>query len=83
MRFFAAAFALPLLALLAACASTRAEEPRFTVVTVDPSRDRLQLFLNDEHGRPYTRLDRLAAARAAPPQPQVVTQNERMNHTPR
>ncbi|SFF53797.1 Uncharacterized protein YigE, DUF2233 family [Duganella sp. CF458] len=51
-----------LLASLAACGTIRAGEPRFTVVTVDPLRERLQLFLNDEQGRPYKRLERLAAA---------------------
>ncbi len=62
MRILAAAVALPLFALLAACASIRAAEPRFTVVTVDPAREHLQLFLNDEHGRPYKRLENVAAA---------------------
>ena len=53
---------LLLLALLAACGTIRAGEPRFTVITVDPLRERLQLFLNDEQGRPYKRLERVAAA---------------------
>ena len=65
MRFLACAAVAPLLALLAGCASTRAAEPRFTVVTVDPAHERLELFLNDEQGRPYKRLDRLASALAA------------------
>lgn len=52
---------LLLLASLAACGTIRAGEPRFTVVTVDPLRERLQLFLNDEQGRPYKRLERVAA----------------------
>lgn len=53
---------LLLLASLAACGTIRAGEPRFTVITVDPLRERLQLFLNDEQGRPYKRLERVAAA---------------------
>jgi len=80
MRVIAAAVALPVLALLAACASTRAAEPRFTVVTVDPARERLQLFLNDEQGRPYQRLDRLASALAARGQRLVFGMNAGMYH---
>lgn len=80
MRVIAAAVALSVLALLAACASTRAAEPRFTVVTVDPSRERLQLFLNDEQGRPYKRLDRLASALAARGQRLVFAMNAGMYH---
>jgi len=53
---------LLLLASLAACGTIRAGEPRFTVITVDPLRERLRLFLNDEQGRPYKRLERVAAA---------------------
>lgn len=53
---------LLLLASLAGCGTIRASEPRFTVVTVDPLRQRLQLFLNDERGSPYKRLERVAAA---------------------
>jgi uncharacterized protein YigE (DUF2233 family) len=53
---------LLLLASLAACGTMRAGEPRFTAITVDPLRESLQLFLNDEHGRPYKRLERVAAA---------------------
>jgi len=52
---------LLLSAMLAACGTIRAGEPRFTVVTVDPARERLQLFLNDENGHPYKRLERVAA----------------------
>ncbi|WP_426339661.1 phosphodiester glycosidase family protein [Pseudoduganella sp. S-14] len=54
--------ALLLLASLAACGTMRAGEPHFTVITVDPLRERLQLFLNDEQGHPYKRLERVAAA---------------------
>lgn len=58
------AAALLLSAMLAACGTIRAGEARFTVVTVDPARERLQLFLNDENGHPYKRLERVAAALA-------------------
>ena len=53
---------LLLLASLAGCGTIRASEPRFTVVTVDPLHQRLQLFLNDERGSPYKRLEKVAAA---------------------
>lgn len=77
---FAAAVALPVLALLAACASSRAAEPRFTVVTVDPARERLQLFLNDEQGRPYKRMENLAAALAGRGQRLAFAMNAGMYH---
>jgi len=80
MRHFACAAAAALLALLAGCASTRAAEPRFTVVAVDPARERLQLFLNDEQGRPYRRLDRLASALAGRSQRLVFAMNAGMYH---
>ncbi|KQV53802.1 MULTISPECIES: phosphodiester glycosidase family protein [unclassified Duganella] len=80
MRALAAAVALPLCALLAACAATRAAEPRFTVVTIDPARQRLQLFLNDEKGRPYQRLDKLAAALAGHGQRLAFAMNAGMYH---
>ncbi|WP_028104601.1 phosphodiester glycosidase family protein [Pseudoduganella violaceinigra] len=54
--------ALLLPACLAACGALRAGESGYTVVTVDPSRERLQLFLRDEEGHPYKRLERVAAA---------------------
>jgi len=50
-----------LFAALGACSTIRAGEPRYTVVTVDPAREQLQLFLHDETGRPYKRFERLAA----------------------
>ncbi|XLZ69657.1 phosphodiester glycosidase family protein [Massilia sp. SR12] len=59
MRRLATALALP--PLLAACALVQAVPPRYTVVTVDPARARLQLFLNDAQGRPYKRLQAVAA----------------------
>lgn len=51
-----------LLASLAACGTIHAGEPRYTVVTVDPAREHLQLFLNDEQGHPFKRLELVAAA---------------------
>ncbi|WP_374582031.1 phosphodiester glycosidase family protein [Pseudoduganella sp.] len=53
------AMALP--PLLAACALVQAVQPRYTVVTVDPARARLQLFLKDPQGHPYKRLHHVAA----------------------
>lgn len=47
--------------LFAACGQLVAAEPRYTVVAVDPVREHLQLFLNDAHGRPYKRLEKVAA----------------------
>jgi uncharacterized protein YigE (DUF2233 family) len=76
MRALAAA---PLCALLAACASGAAE-PRFTVVTVDPAHQRLQLFLNDEQGRPYRRLEKLAQALAKHDRKLVFAMNAGMYH---
>lgn len=50
---------------LLACATLAAASPAadqgFTVVRVDTSRERLQLFLDDDRGRPFYRFDRLAA----------------------
>lgn len=80
MRLFAVAVALPLFALLAACASTRAAESRFTVVTVDPAQEHLQLFLNDEQGHPYRRLDGLASALAQRGQRLTFAMNAGMYH---
>lgn len=36
-------------------------EPRFTVVTVDPAIEKIELFLNDEAGAPFKSFKRLAA----------------------
>lgn len=36
-------------------------EPRFTVVTVDPAREPMQLFLKDDSGAPFKTFKRLAA----------------------
>ncbi|MGW8394414.1 phosphodiester glycosidase family protein [Pseudoduganella sp. HUAS MS19] len=80
MRFSAAVASLPLFSLLAACTSTPAAEPRFTVVTVDPARERLQLFLNDEQGRPYKRLGKLASALAGRGQRLAFAMNGGMYH---
>jgi uncharacterized protein YigE (DUF2233 family) len=42
-------------------ANNEASEKRFTVVTVDTSRERLDLFLNDEKGKPFKRFNRLSS----------------------
>ncbi|HEY0063733.1 MAG TPA: phosphodiester glycosidase family protein [Telluria sp.] len=52
---------LSLLLLLALPMSGRAADPRFTVVTVDPATEHLQLFLNDEAGLPFKGFARLDA----------------------
>lgn len=71
---------LLLLASLASCSAIRAGEPRFTVVTVNPLRERLQLFLNDEQGRPYKRLEKVAAAVAKRGQRLAFGMNAGMYH---
>lgn len=38
-----------------------AADKRYTVITVDPAKQDLQLFLNDEEGRPFHDFDRLAS----------------------
>lgn len=45
--------------LLLAAALAHAEDPRFTVVTVDTTHEELRLFLADEAGVPFKRFDRL------------------------
>lgn len=53
---------LLLFALLSALASTgHAADPPYTVVTVDPARENLRLFLNDEAGLPFKGFERLAS----------------------
>jgi len=52
--------------LLSLCGSLlaltcHAADSRFTVVTVDPARENLQLFLNDEAGKPFKGFARLAS----------------------
>ncbi len=48
--------------LLSALAHTAlAADPLYTVVTVDPAREDLRLFLNDDAGLPFKGFDRLAA----------------------
>ena len=36
-------------------------EPRFTVVTVDPAKETIELFLNDDTGVPFKSFKRLSA----------------------
>ncbi|SHG45221.1 phosphodiester glycosidase family protein [Massilia sp. CF038] len=52
---------LSFLLLLALPMAGRAADPRFTVVTVDPAQQQLQLFLNDEAGAPFKGFARLDA----------------------
>jgi uncharacterized protein YigE (DUF2233 family) len=52
-------FILLMAALFTACA-VHAQAPQYTVVTVDPAKDRLELFLTDENGQPFNRLSRVA-----------------------
>jgi len=52
---------LSALACLSLSAAGTAAEKRFTVVRVDPGQQNLELFLNDDKGRPFKRFDRLAA----------------------
>jgi uncharacterized protein YigE (DUF2233 family) len=42
-------------------ASSDASEKRFTVITVDTSRERLDVFLNDDKAKPFKRFDRLSS----------------------
>jgi uncharacterized protein YigE (DUF2233 family) len=52
-----------LIALACLCVSLacRAGDQRFTVITVDTSKERLELFHSDESGKPFKRFDRLNA----------------------
>lgn len=52
---------LSVLACISLGSASAASEKRFTVVRIDPDREHLQLFLNDDRGRPFYRFDRLAA----------------------
>ena len=47
--------------LFAGLASLAAADPRFTVVKIDLRKERLELFLRDDAGVPFKRLDRLDA----------------------
>lgn len=78
MRALAAA--LPLLASLAACGTIRGDGPRFTVVAVDPAHERLQLFLDDDQGHPYKRLENVASALARHGQRLAFAMNAGMYH---
>jgi uncharacterized protein YigE (DUF2233 family) len=42
-------------------ASSEASENRFTVITVDTRRERLDVFLNDDKGKPFKRFNRLSS----------------------
>src|SRR4051812_36780788 len=72
----------PLLWLLGflLCLPARAADPRFTVLTVDTTKQRLELFLNDESGQGWRRIDRLAAALQARKQHLVFAMNAGMYH---
>jgi uncharacterized protein YigE (DUF2233 family) len=52
---------LVLLLFLLLSLTCRAADKRFTVVSVDTSHQSLQLFLNDDKGKPFKRFDRLAS----------------------
>ena len=76
-----------LLLLLALCvagaaglASAAAAEPRYTVVKIDLRRERLELFLRDDTGAPFKRLDRLEAWLAARNRQLVFAMNAGMYH---
>lgn len=69
------ALALTLWALVAA-----AQDARFTVVRIDPARQHLQLYLNDEHGAPLNSFARLAAMLQARHQHLAFAANAGMYH---
>ena len=76
-----------LLLLLALClagaaslGSAVAAEPRYTVVKIDVRRERLELFLRDDSGAPFKRLDRLEAWLAARNRQLVFAMNAGMYH---
>lgn len=76
-----------LLLLLALCvagaaslASAAAAEPRYTVVKIDLRRERLELFLRDDTGIEFKRLDRLEAWLAARNRQLVFAMNAGMYH---
>jgi uncharacterized protein YigE (DUF2233 family) len=71
---------LPWLLAWLLCLPARAADPRFTVVTVDTSEQRLELFLNDSVGRGWRGLDRLAEALQARGQRLVFAMNAGMYH---
>jgi uncharacterized protein YigE (DUF2233 family) len=56
-------FKVSLIALLGLALSfgCSASDDRFTVIAVDTTHERLELFLNDEAGRPFNRFDRLVS----------------------
>jgi uncharacterized protein YigE (DUF2233 family) len=49
------------LVLSALALTSHAADPLYTVVTVDPAKEQLQLFLNDEAGAPFQYFTRLGA----------------------
>ncbi|WP_018906433.1 phosphodiester glycosidase family protein [Variovorax paradoxus] len=77
-----------LLLLLALCvagaaaslSNAAAAEPRYTVVKIDLRRERLELFLYDDSGAPFKRLDRLEAWLAARNRQLVFAMNAGMYH---
>ncbi|WPH12983.1 phosphodiester glycosidase family protein [Variovorax paradoxus] len=73
-----------LLLLLALCvaglAAAANAEPRYTVVKIDLRRERLELFLRDDSGAPFKRLDRLEAWLAARNRQLVFAMNAGMYH---
>lgn len=76
-----------LLLLLALClagaaglAAAANAEPRYTVVKIDLRSERLELFLRDDSGAPFKRLDRLEAWLAARNRQLVFAMNAGMYH---
>ena len=71
-----------LLAFLLLCVLGRHAhaEPRFTVVTVDPAKEQIELFLNDETGAPFKSFKRLSAWLEARGQAMTFAMNGGMYH---
>ena len=71
-----------ILSILLLCALGRAAhaEPRFTVVTVDPAREQIALFLGDEAGVPFKGFKKLAAWLATRSQAMTFAMNGGMYH---
>ncbi len=64
LKFLAISFlrmCLVAFAFLAFSLSCAADDERFTVISVDTAHEKLELFLNDEEGKPFKRFEHLAA----------------------
>ncbi|HWT20036.1 MAG TPA: phosphodiester glycosidase family protein [Variovorax sp.] len=68
------------LAVAAASVATAADEARYTVVEIDLRTERLELFLRDDAGAPFKRLDHLEAWLAARNRQLVFAMNAGMYH---